>query len=312
MALIQIVENKKKSLGIYVHIPFCRSKCEYCDFYSIPGARSRDLMDRYLDAVILHIREAAQGAAGYEVDTVYFGGGTPSFFGAGGLAKIFAEIDRRFDVSRDAEVSLEANPDSVTLPMLTRLRRAGFNRISIGVQSDDDAQADMYFYAVETLEQFGYHQYEISNFAHDGFICRHNMKYWVGDEYLGFGPCAASDFAGRRFTIKPDLEGYIKGVMDKGQILSESELVPLRERAGEYLMLRLRTVDGIEKGEYTRSFLLPFEPIEEILLRLQTQEYAAFTSGRWHLTPKGFMLSNTILVELLEAQQKSKPLAQRR
>ena len=140
MALIQIVENKKKSLGIYVHIPFCRSKCEYCDFYSIPGARSRDLMDRYLDAVILHIREAAQGAAGYEVDTVYFGGGTPSFFGAGGLAKIFAEIDRRFDVSRDAEVSLEANPDSVTLPMLTRLRRAGFNRISIGVQSDDDAQ----------------------------------------------------------------------------------------------------------------------------------------------------------------------------
>ena len=140
MALIPIVENKKKSLGIYVHIPFCRSKCEYCDFYSIPGARSRDLMDRYLDAVILHIREAAQGAAGYEVDTVYFGGGTPSFFGAGGLAKIFAEIDRRFDVSRDAEVSLEANPDSVTLPMLMRLRRAGFNRISIGVQSDDDAQ----------------------------------------------------------------------------------------------------------------------------------------------------------------------------
>ena len=312
MALIPIVENKKKSLGIYVHIPFCRSKCEYCDFYSIPGARSRDLMDRYLDAVILHIREAAQGAAGYEVDTVYFGGGTPSFFGAGGLAKIFAEIDRRFDVSRDAEVSLEANPDSVTLPMLTRLRRAGFNRISIGVQSDDDAQADMYFYAVETLEQFGYHQYEISNFAHDGFICRHNMKYWVGDEYLGFGPCAASDFAGRRFTIKPDLEGYIKGVTDKGQILSESELVPLRERAGEYLMLRLRTVDGIEKSEYTRSFLLPFEPIEDILVRLQARAYAAFTSGRWHLTPKGFMLSNTILVELLEAQQKSRPLAQKR
>ena len=79
-----------------------------------------------------------------------------------------------------------------------------------------------------------------------------------------------------------------------------------------HLMLRLRTVDGIEKGEYTRSFLLPFEPIEEILLRLQAQEYAAFTSGRWHLTPKGFMLSNTILVELLEAQQKSRPLAQKR
>ena len=100
--------------------------------------------------------------------------------------------------------------------------------------------------------------------------------------------------------------------MNKGIVLSECETVPLRERAGEYLMLRLRTVDGVEAGEYTRSFLLPFEPVEEILLRLQTQEYAAFTSGRWHLTPKGFMLSNTILVELLEAQQKSKPLAQKR
>ena len=399
MALIPIVENKKKSLGIYVHIPFCRSKCEYCDFYSIPGARSRDLMDRYLDAVILHIREAAQGAAGYEVDTVYFGGGTPSFFGAGGLAKIFAEIDRRFDVSRDAEVSLEANPDSVTLPMLMRLRRAGFNRISIGVQSDDDAQlkalgrphnyrqaqqavslsrragfdnisvdlmyglpnqsreqwmqtlrnvidlkadhiscyglkvepgtklyeyrscanlpdddaqADMYFYAVETLEQFGYHQYEISNFAKDGYICRHNMKYWTGDEYLSFGPCAASDFAGKRFTIAPDIEKYMEGVLNKGAILSECGTVPMRERAGEYLMLRLRTVDGVEEGEYTKSFLLPFEPLEEVFQKLSKQDLCKNVSGRWRLTPRGFMLSNSIIVLLLEQQQKSKPLAQKK
>ncbi len=398
MALIQVMESKKKSLGIYVHIPFCRSKCEYCDFYSLPGARNREKMQQYLDALLLHIREAAQGAAGYEVDTVYFGGGTPSFFGASGLARIFAEIDRRFDVSRDAEVSLEANPDSVTLPMLTRLRRSGFNRISIGVQSDvdeqlkalgrphtykqaqqavslsrragfdnvsvdlmfglpnqsreqwmqtlrnvidlkadhiscyglkvepgtrlweyrdcanlpdDDAQADMYFYAVDTLEQFGYHQYEISNFAHDGFICRHNMKYWVGDEYLGFGPCAASDFAGRRFTIEPDLEKYIAGVMNKGVILSESELIPLRERAGEYLMLRLRTVDGIEENEYTRSFLLPFAPLEEVLEKCRKEELAEKTGSRWHLTPRGFMVSNSIMVELLEAQQNSRPLAQK-
>ena len=399
MALLQIVENRKKSLGIYVHIPFCRSKCEYCDFYSLPGARNRDLMERYLDAVILHIREAAQGAAGYEVDTVYFGGGTPSFFGAGGLSKIFAEIDRRFDVSRDAEVTLEANPDSVTLPMLTQLRRAGFNRISIGVQSDideqlkalgrphnykqaqqavsmarragfnnvsvdlmfglpnqtreqwmqtlrnvidlkadhiscyglkvepgtklyeyracanlpdDDAQADMYFYAVETLEQFGYHQYEISNFAKDGYICRHNMKYWTGDEYLSFGPCAASDFAGKRFTIAPDIEKYMDGVLNKGAILSECETVPMRERAGEYLMLRLRTVDGVEEGEYTKSFLLPFEPLEEVFQKLAKQDLCKNVSGRWRLTPKGFMLSNSIIVLLLEQQQKSKPLTQKK
>ena len=394
-----IVESRKKSLGIYVHIPFCRSKCEYCDFYSIPGARSKELMTRYLDAVIAHIRESAPCAVGYEVDTVYFGGGTPSFFGATGLSRIFAEIDRRFDVSRDAEVTLEANPDSVTLPMLTQLRRAGFNRISIGVQSDideqlkalgrphnykqaqqavsmarragfnnvsvdlmfglpnqtreqwmqtlrnvidlkadhiscyglkvepgtklyeyracanlpdDDAQADMYFYAVETLEQFGYHQYEISNFAKDGYICRHNMKYWTGDEYLSFGPCAASDFAGKRFTIAPDIEKYMDGVLNTGTILSECETVPMRERAGEYLMLRLRTVDGVEEGEYTKSFLLPFEPLEEVFQKLAKQDLCKNVSGRWRLTPKGFMLSNSIIVLLLEQQQKSKPLTQKK
>ena len=98
----QTKPKKKKPLGIYVHIPFCRSRCEYCDFYSIGGARSKELMDNYLEALIAPIREAATGATGYEVDTVYFGGGTPSFFGAAGLSRIFAEIERRFDVRTDA------------------------------------------------------------------------------------------------------------------------------------------------------------------------------------------------------------------
>ena len=375
--------------GIYLHIPYCKAKCRYCDFYSAPGAHG--VPQSYVDALL---RELAKNAR--RPDTLYFGGGTPALL----VPAQAAALIEAANPLPGAEITLEANPDSAQdISALRQLHDAGFDRLSLGMQSaddaelrrigrvhthaqtvravenaraagfdnlsldliyglpeqtmtrwqanldaalalapehlscyglkveegtplfarrerftlpDDDAQADMYFYAVETLEQFGYHQYEISNFAHDGFICRHNMKYWVGDEYLGFGPCAASDFAGRRFTIRPDLEGYIKGVTDKGQILSESELVPLRERAGEYLMLRLRTVDGIEKSEYTRSFLLPFEPIEDILVRLQAREYAAFTSGRWHLTPKGFMLSNTILVELLEAQQKSRPLAQKR
>ena len=135
MALIQIVENKKKSLGIYVHIPFCRSKCEYCDFYSVPGARSRDLMDRYLDAVILHIREAAQGAAGYEVDTVYFGGGTPSFYGAARLIELLDAVKATGRLLKRAEVTVEVNPDSVRLHDLRALHKAGFNRLSIGMQS---------------------------------------------------------------------------------------------------------------------------------------------------------------------------------
>ena len=119
------------------------------------------------------------------------------------------------------------------------------------------------------------------------------MKYWTGDEYLSFGPCAASDFAGKRFTIAPDIEKYMEGVLNKGAILSECETVPMRERAGEYLMLRLRTVDGVEEGEYTKSFLLPFEPLEEVFQKLSKQDLCKNVSGRWRLTPKGFMLSNS-------------------
>ena len=131
------VEDKK--LGIYVHIPFCKSKCEYCDFYSIGGGRDRRVTDDYLQALADHIREAGRLAPEYLVDTVYFGGGTPSFFGADNLEKILDEIHKSFRLSIEAEITLEANPDSVTLQSMKKLVRAGFNRISIGVQSDDDA-----------------------------------------------------------------------------------------------------------------------------------------------------------------------------
>jgi oxygen-independent coproporphyrinogen-3 oxidase len=175
---------------------------------------------------------------------------------------------------------------------------------------DDDAQADMYFYAVETLESLGYQQYEISNFSRPGMECRHNLKYWSGEPYLGFGPAAASDFAGKRFTAEADLNRYISGILEHGTVLSQCESVPMRERAGEYLMLRLRTRYGIEQHEYQRTYLLPFAPLEELLQRYREQELATMDeNGRWRLTPKGFMVSNTLLVELLDAQQESKPLA---
>jgi len=388
-----------KSLGIYVHVPFCRSKCEYCDFYSLAGGRTREAMDKYMHAIVRHVREAAALAPEYVVDTVYFGGGTPTFFGAEGLKRIFSEIARRFSLAKDCEVTFEANPDSVNPAALRKLRRAGFNRMSLGVQNDtnevlkalgrphtyeqavqavqsargagfdnisvdlmyglpnqtggrwmqtlrsvldlkpdhiscyglklepgtrlyeyrdganlpdDDAQADMYLYAVETLENFGYGQYEISNFAREGMACRHNLKYWTGGEYLGFGPSAASDFAGKRFTIAPKLDTYVNGILDKGTVLSECETVAPRERAGEYLMLRLRTTAGISGEEYTSRFLLPFEPLEKGLKLFSARGLAVFEDERWRLTPQGFLLSNQIIGAMLEAQERSAPLTKRR
>ncbi|MDP4110248.1 MAG: radical SAM family heme chaperone HemW, partial [Bacillota bacterium] len=128
-----------QSLGIYVHVPFCRSKCGYCDFCSVAGADLK-LKDKYVKAVIEHMRESASLSKSYTVDTVYFGGGTPTSIGEKLLIKLLSAIRKSFSVSKSAEITVEANPESAGLKTLKRLRKAGFNRISIGVQSSNDAE----------------------------------------------------------------------------------------------------------------------------------------------------------------------------
>ncbi len=120
-------------LGLYLHIPFCRSKCDYCDFYSLAG-REKD-MDGYQRALLSHIRETAALVGRLPVDTVYFGGGTPSFYGEKRLQELLSALKKSFRIEKDAEITLEANPDSVDLESLKKLRRAGFDRLSLGMQS---------------------------------------------------------------------------------------------------------------------------------------------------------------------------------
>lgn len=381
------------TLGIYIHIPFCRSKCDYCDFYSLAGCESR--MDLYQKALLAHIKETARLTKAYQVDTVYIGGGTPSYYGEKRLRELLHVLSRLFTLTRNAEITLEANPDSVDRKSLARLRRAGINRISLGMQSaddrellaihrphtvaqavaavnaarsaklsnlnldliyglpgqtmeswqrtmemaltlepehlscyglkveegtplaarvargevlpDDDLQADMYLWTVSRLEQAGFRQYEISNFARPGRESRHNLKYWLGREYIGFGPGAHSDFGGRRYSFLRDLDAYIRGVLEGGPLLDESDLIPKRERAGEYLMLRLRTARGIEEWEYRREYLMNFEPIETKLAAYERQGFARRDEHRWRLTPKGFLLSNQLIGELLSCQEAATP-----
>ena len=125
-----------RMLGVYIHIPFCASKCSYCDFYSLPN--QDELMDRYQKALIRHIEESASQMAPYYIDTVYFGGGTPSFYGARRLCELFETLKTNARVLKSAEVTVEMNPDSVTKEDLHLLHEAGVNRISLGVQSAND------------------------------------------------------------------------------------------------------------------------------------------------------------------------------
>ena len=126
-------------LGLYLHIPFCRQKCVYCDFYSLPHREGR--MDEYMDALCMHLKQSALAAANHMVDTVYFGGGTPSYLGAARLIRLLDTIQSCFCVSVSAEITLEANPDSAAdTKELSALRHTGFNRISLGMQSACDEE----------------------------------------------------------------------------------------------------------------------------------------------------------------------------
>lgn len=374
-------------LGIYIHIPFCVRKCDYCDFYSVPGRDGR--MDEYLHALEVHIAESAPQAELYTVNTIYFGGGTPTFFGAERLARLLQIVRKQFNVSKNCEITVECNPDSADQDTLLTLKKAGVNRLSMGVQSaqdkeleeigrvhsfaqatrafqrardagfdnisldliyglpdqtmeswkesveallklnpehlscyglkleqgtplyerreqeqmaDDDTQADMYLWMVERLKNAGYGQYEISNFARPGRQSRHNLKYWMGEEYIGFGPSAHSYFGQQRYSFVRDLDAYVKGVLYNGKILDESTRINRREMGKEYLMLRMRTIWGVEENEYRERFYLNFRPLEERFREYESYGWAECTEGRWHFTPSGFLLSNPLIGDALAIQ----------
>ena len=321
----------------------------------------------------------------HTVDTVYFGGGTPSYLGEKRLTHLLKAVKKRFHVASDAEITLEANPDSAgDWKALRTLRKAGFNRISLGVQAadddllrrigrvhtweqalsaaaaarmagvdnlsldliyglpgqtleawqdtlrsaaalepqhlscyglkvepgtplwqqrdsadlpDDDTQADMYLWTVDYLQKKGYEQYEISNFAQPGYESRHNLKYWTLGEYAGFGPGAHSDMGGVRFAYERDLDSYIAGELR----LSEMEEIPPLDRDLEYIMLSLRTTQGIDSKYFERQFRQKFQPMEDLLVQYEAHGFAARTEKGWRLTPRGFFVSNAIIISLQEA-----------
>ena len=382
------VKGPKKPLGLYIHVPFCAAKCAYCDFYSLAGAADR--MDAYTAAVCAHLSETAPRAQAHRVDSIYFGGGTPSLLGSKRLKTILALILKKYDVAKDAEITLEANPDSAgDFRELRTLRRAGFNRLSLGMQSacdeelrrigrihtfdqvrtavdaarrakfqnlsldliyglpgqtperwqasleaavglqpqhlscyglkveegtplytrreqedlpDDDAQAELYLLTVDLLRHYGFFQYEISNFARPGFASRHNLKYWRLEEYAGFGPGAHSDFGGVRYAYVRDLDRYIKGVTQGLPMLSENESIPALDRDTEYLMLGLRTVEGIDPKVFSARYRRRFDCFIPFLEQCRQAGYALCEpDGRWHLTPRGFLVSNQIIGGMLDA-----------
>ncbi|MDO9631886.1 MAG: radical SAM family heme chaperone HemW, partial [Humidesulfovibrio sp.] len=262
--------------SLYIHVPFCRSKCGYCAFFSEPLREGA--LDAYLLLLLDEMALWAERLGRLTVPTVFFGGGTPSLLQPEHLARIMEAVRQHFDLAPDAEISMEANPESASPDFLRAARALGVNRLSLGVQSFRDEElallgrphtarqaaetlararaagftnlgldliwglpgqregqwleslrravelapehlscygltlepgtpladapeeqrqlpperelAHMYVHTGELLEDAGYMQYEISNYAHLGLACRHNQACWEGRDYLGLGPAA--------------------------------------------------------------------------------------------------------------------------
>lgn len=353
--------------GLYIHVPYCLKKCNYCDFYSIGG--SNTVSDDYVDAVVREIKK--YGDITYK--TVYFGGGTPSLLTPQQVARIIWEIN----LTTDYEITLEANPETVTYESLLGYRVCGVNRISFGVQTanqqslqtlgrvhsnqkvikafenakkagfknisgdvmlglpgytykeldetvelihslgathissymlkieqgtpfavntpadipDDDKMSDFYLYACQKIESLGYKQYEISNFAKEGYESRHNNIYWELENYIGIGPSAHSCLNGKRFYYPRDLHGFIANP----KIIEDGEV-----DADEYIMLSLRLKKGLNLVYLKEKWGRELSQLQlKKLKMLENQDYLTFENDIISLTPKGFLIENAISCEIM-------------
>lgn len=354
--------------GLYLHVPFCRRKCPYCDFYSVPA--QAETLEAYTEAVCRNLKQYADAVP---MDTVYFGGGTPSLLSPQQIGSILETAAACFPLAADAEVTLEANPATVTRQQLSQLRAAGVNRISFGVQSlepeqlrylgrlhtadeairtvedaaaagfqsiscdlmlalpeqtpralshtierltalpiqhvsayllkiepgtpffaqqeelrcpDGDAAADLYLQAVSELEQAGFLQYEISNFAREGFHSRHNCKYWHCVPYLGIGPSAHSCWNGTRFAVPASVQAFLTQPVQYTEIEDATPGTP-----EERLMLGMRLTEGVPAAWLAGK--------EHKVQQFSRMGFLRQDGARIALTPKGFLVSNSILAELL-------------
>lgn len=376
-----------KPLGIYLHIPFCRSKCLYCDFCSFP-ARTAETVERYVERLCEDLTEQAPRSRNHEVDSVYFGGGTPTLLSGSQFARVVNVLTDRYRVTADCEWTAECNPSTGSPALFRAMREMGFNRLSIGLQSihpdelralgrlhdfegfrrtweeardagfdnlnadvmfgiprqtpesfretlervcegnpehlsayaltveektplarlipslpmpDEEDTATMYLDMIDYLASRGLEQYEISNFSKKGYRSRHNCKYWNTEEYLGFGPAAHSDFGGVRFGNSRDLDAYLRGEA----IVRETTVPSRAERENEYVMLQMRLCDGLSGNAFRARFGHGAEPFFDRLGRYIDGGFVKRTERGMAFTPKGFLVSNTVLSEVVDFSGKN-------
>ena len=378
----------KKELELYLHIPFCVSKCKYCDFLSAPsGEEQRQI---YVERLCRRIRYWSDVIHnyGYVIVSIFVGGGTPSILTEEQITQVFEAVRESFPIREDAEITLEMNPGTDVKDKLPVYRKLGINRLSMGLQSadneelkclgrihtyedfrqvyqwareagftninvdlmsaipgqtlesyedtlrkvadlkpehisaysliieegtpfyerygegrhaeelpDEDTERQMYVRTREILADYGYHRYEISNYAKDGYECRHNLGYWDRKEYLGLGAGASSLMDHIRWK-EPDYIGSSTGL-----VLEEREdftRLRRKDEMEEFMFLGLRKINGVSEDDFYKSFRVSMDEVyEDSIENLIKEGLLVREEDRIRLTDRGTDLSNYALSQFL-------------
>lgn len=366
--------NNMEKTGLYIHIPFCIRKCAYCDFVSYEGI-SCEKKEQYISACIEDMKEYR----GTEIDTIYFGGGTPTTLDIKHFAELFRGINENFKVCENAEITVECNPKTADFEYFKELKSLGCNRLSIGVQSlndselsylgrvhgrdeaifcveqaknagfenfsvdvmfglsgqtlydvkrtldgltelspahiscysliiepgtpffekkieplSEDDERKMQWFIVDYLKDKGFDRYEISNFAKDGMISRHNSKYWNMIPYIGVGATASSFFDGCRYEKNSDIDEYIQNPRHKLNFIRLSK----EDEMSEFMFLGLRKASGVSFSEFYEKFSISIEEKYDIKKHINLGLLIK-DGDRLYLSERGIDVSNAILCDFV-------------
>lgn len=387
---LPVTVDPATAFGVYLHVPFCRVRCGYCDFNTYTSSELRGArQDEYADTLLHEVRLAAtvleDAGAVRPAETVFFGGGTPTLLPPGDLARMLDGVRDAFGIAPGAEITVEANPDTVTDAVAHELARAGVTRLSIGMQSavahvlavldrthrpenvatavraaraaglqvsldliygapgeslddwrssleaaialrpdhisayalivedgtklarqiargevaspDDDLEADMYELADRLLEEAGYSWYEVSNWARAReYRSRHNLAYWRGSDWWGFGPGAHSHIGGVRFWNVKHPAAYAQRLAMGESPAAGRERPDAAARTLERTLLQTRIREGmpvaelIGEGRHAVAGLIADGLIDG----------AAAVRGRVVLTVRGRLLADAVVRALTD------------
>lgn len=378
-----MMKNNRRPLGVYIHIPFCIRKCNYCDFLSFPGDTSS--RREYAETLVQEMNIWKEKVS--MVDTIFIGGGTPSVLTPGEMDIIFQGLYDNFPMVDVREFTVECNPGTVTEDKLSMYRQAGVNRISFGMQStveeelkklgrihsyeefidsyelarkmgfdnvnvdimsaipgqtlasyektlrrvvglkpehissysliieegtpfyesyaeqppvDEETDRQMYERTEEILAGAGYARYEISNYAKRGRECRHNLKYWRRDEYLGLGLGAASFLSHTRFSNEWEMLVYQRQIRNGECPVAETENLSPADEKAEFMYLGLRCMKGISVRQFYECFDEKIEEcFGEVIKHCQEQGLLRWENDRIYLTRRGIDVSNRVFEEFV-------------